>query len=196
MDSRLIIGAAGAAAVLALLGGALAGAQTPVPGGAPVATAAAPPPPSLGPIVAPPAAADADEASGGDDAVAERHAKIEVPEGPPRPERSPAAIIGVLDKVTAETVRFEAPVGKRVRYRGMIFDTRACETWDPHGPHPRPSAWLVVQSEAALDGGLEAPNVFEGWMFARAPAVHPFQHPVYDAWLEACTPAPAPSPPA
>jgi hypothetical protein len=28
--------------------------------------------------------------------------------------------------------------------------------------------------------------LFKGWMFAAAPGLHPFEHPVYDAWLLAC----------
>jgi hypothetical protein len=28
--------------------------------------------------------------------------------------------------------------------------------------------------------------VFRGWMFADMPGLHPFEHPVYDAWLIAC----------
>jgi hypothetical protein len=35
--------------------------------------------------------------------------------------------------------------------------------------------------------------VFHGWMFATSPALHPFQHPVYDAWLIACMAAAPPA---
>ncbi|HWE99247.1 MAG TPA: DUF2155 domain-containing protein [Caulobacteraceae bacterium] len=201
METRLIAGAAGSAAALALLAAALAVAQTPAPAVAPAAPAPpgaspGPPPPALGPVVAPPVSPEAAEAPA--EAVAEAKPKpqVEAPQGPPRPERSSFAVVAVLDKVTAETVRFEAPVGQRVRYRGLIFDTRACETWDPQGPHPRAAAWMAVQSEAALQSGLGAPAVFQGWMFARAPGVHPFQHAVYDAWLEGCAPAGSGPPPA
>ncbi len=28
--------------------------------------------------------------------------------------------------------------------------------------------------------------VYRGWMYTDTPGVHPFEHPVYDAWLIAC----------
>jgi hypothetical protein len=31
-----------------------------------------------------------------------------------------------------------------------------------------------------------ARQLYRGWMFANAPGLHPFEHPVYDAWLIAC----------
>ncbi|MGI9170376.1 MAG: DUF2155 domain-containing protein [Caulobacteraceae bacterium] len=32
--------------------------------------------------------------------------------------------------------------------------------------------------------------MFRGWMFANGPGLHPFEHPIYDAWLVACAVAP------
>jgi hypothetical protein len=29
-------------------------------------------------------------------------------------------------------------------------------------------------------------QLFRGWIFANAPGLHPFEHPVYDAWLIGC----------
>jgi hypothetical protein len=104
--------------------------------------------------------------------------------------RSPTAVLRVLDKVTAETLRFEAPVGKRVRYKTLIFMVKACETRGLKDPQPRPSAYIVIDSEPPAPPGRAAPEakeIYRGWMFAVAPELHPFEHPVYDAWLESCT---------
>jgi hypothetical protein len=112
------------------------------------------------------------------------------PPGPPPPVRSPTAILRVLDKVTAETLRFEAPVGKRVRYKTLMFMVKACETRGLNDPQPRPSAYVVIDSEPPALPGLSAPaakEIYRGWMFAVSPGLHPFEHPVYDAWLESCT---------
>jgi hypothetical protein len=118
--------------------------------------------------------------------------KPEIPPGPPPPARSPTAILRVLDKVTAETLRFAAPVGKRVRYKTLVFVVKACETRGEKEPLPRPAAYLTVYSEPLALPGHAAPEpkeIYRGWMFAAAPGLHPFEHPVYDAWLEGCTDA-------
>ena len=114
------------------------------------------------------------------------------PPGPPPPVRSSTAILRVLDKVTAETLRFEAPVGRRVRYKTLIFMVKACETRGLKDPQPRPSAYVVIDSQPPAAPGSAPPparEIFHGWMFANAPGLHLFEHPVYDAWLESCTSA-------
>jgi hypothetical protein len=113
--------------------------------------------------------------------------KIVAPPGPPRPDRGPTAILRVLDKVTAETLRFEAPIGRRVRYKSLVFQVRACQTWAPASADPRPSAYVIIDADIGSAGGaVESRQVYKCWMFAKAPDVHALQHPVYDAWLESC----------
>ena len=114
--------------------------------------------------------------------------------GPPRPLRSPSAILRVLDKVSAETMAFEAPVGRRVRYKSLVFEVKACETRDADAAQPQPSAYLTITSDAGLAAGstLGARQVFKGRMFANAPSLHAVKHPVYDAWLVACSAATPP----
>ncbi len=97
--------------------------------------------------------------------------------------RDPIAVIRVLDKVTAETLRFAAPVGRPVRYKTLVFQVKACEIWGAGTADPRPSAYLEVESEAP---GTALRDVYKGWIFAKAAGVHPFVHPIYDAWLEDC----------
>ena len=123
-------------------------------------------------------------------------AKVLPPPGPPRPIRAPTAVMQVLDKVTAETLRFEAPVGRPIRYKTLVMTVKACETRDPDAPQPRPSAYLVIDSQpVAVPGHTPPPakRVFAGWMFANGPALHPIQHPIYDAWLISCSAAAPPT---
>lgn len=120
--------------------------------------------------------------------------QVALPVGPPAPVRSPIAVLRVLDKVTAETMRFEAPVGRHVRYKSLIFTVSVCETRGPNDAAPRPSAYVVIDSQPPAPPGYAPPpmrQVFKGWMFAGAPGLHPFEHPVYDAWLEVCGGGPA-----
>ena len=108
---------------------------------------------------------------------------------PPPPVRSPVAVIEVLDKSTAETLRFAAPVGRRVRYKALVFTVKACETRGLSDPLPQSSAYLTIEAGAADTRGAQPKIVFKGWMFASAPSLHALEHPIYDAWLIACSTA-------
>ncbi len=111
--------------------------------------------------------------------------------GPPVPARAQAAVLRVLDKVSAETMAFAAPIGARVRYKNLVFEVKTCVTRGGDDPQPRPSAYLLITSDAgAASGGVMGPRqVFKGWMFANAPGLNALKHPVYDAWLVSCSAA-------
>jgi len=105
---------------------------------------------------------------------------------PPKRTLYTAAVLQVLDKVTAESLRFEAPLHKFIRYKGLIFLVNTCQSSDPDQPM---SAHVEIDSQPpSLPGRPPNPVklVFRGWMFADTPGPHPFSHPVYDAWLIAC----------
>jgi hypothetical protein len=118
------------------------------------------------------------------------------PAGPPRPVRAPTAVLQALDKITAETLRFEAPVGRPIRYKTLVMTVKVCETRGVEDPLPRPAAYLVIDNRpTAVIGRNPTPGkrVYEGWMFANGPALHPVQHPIYDVWLVACSAAAPPT---
>lgn len=111
------------------------------------------------------------------------------PAEPAKRARSSVAIIQALDKVTTETMRFEAPVGQPIRYKTLIFTVRACETSAPDEVAPESTAYVVVDTQPKAVAGRVAPpgrQVYKGWMYANSPGMNPLQHPVYDAWLIAC----------
>jgi hypothetical protein len=94
-----------------------------------------------------------------------------------------------MDKVTAETMRFEAPVGRPIRYKSLVFIVRACETTAPDEAISDAAAHVEIDSEPiAQQGAVAAParQVFRGWMFANAPGLNLFQNQAYDAWMIAC----------
>jgi hypothetical protein len=104
----------------------------------------------------------------------------------PRP-RHGAAIIQALDKITTETMRFEVPVGKAVKYKGLVFIVKSCETSAPEEKLQDSMAYLQVRAEPKVQAGERTSReVFSGWMFASSPGLDALQHPVYDAWLIAC----------
>lgn len=121
------------------------------------------------------------------------------PVAPARRTRYDVAVIEALDKVTAESLRFEAQVNRPVRYKSLIFTVRACERSSPDEPIDNSIAYLTIDSQPrATPGGppLSPKQAFKGWMYASSPGLHPLEHPVYDAWLITCRTAAPVSPPA
>jgi hypothetical protein len=185
---RLAVKLSAAASALALAG-AQASAQTPAPAGddaiGQLLQAPAPPPQ---PHAAKPASAVPDEtADAGDGSDQQPVAKA--PVQPPKRVRRNAAVLQALDKVTAETLRFEADVNQPVRYKDLVFTVHACEDSASDEAQPAAYAHIEIDSQPKPPPGQPAPparQLFKGWMISNAPGVHPFEHPVYDAWLIAC----------
>lgn len=109
---------------------------------------------------------------------------------PQKRARYASAIIEALDKVTAESVRFEAPIGQPVRYKGLIYVIKACETTADDEPTPDVIAYMQVLTSPSTAtnraAAVDSKEIFHGWTFASAPSLNPIQHPVYDAWVIAC----------
>lgn len=166
---------------------------------APPATVTAPapiasPPPVEGKDVAPAAAPK--------EQVAEKPVEVVV-----RRARYEIAVLQALDKVTAETLRFEAEVGRPVRWKGLVFTVQACERSAANEPIEDSIVYLTIDSQPRPQPGRLSPpprQAFRGWMFASSPGLNPVQHATYDAWAISCrTNAPplpvaatAPRPPA
>lgn len=111
------------------------------------------------------------------------------PETPAKRQRRRIAIVQAIDKVTAESYRFEVAVGGRpVRFnQALIFTARACEVSAPDERAPEAAAYLEVSIQPrGTAQPTEARQIFRGWMFASTPGVSGLQHPVYDAWVVGC----------
>ncbi len=114
---------------------------------------------------------------------------IEAPAVPLRRQRKRVAIVEAVDKVTAERMRFEVPVGGRpVRFeKSLIFRARACEVSTPDEAVQDSIAYLEISVQARGVLNMAEPRqVFRGWMFASSPTVSGMEHPVYDAWVIGC----------
>ncbi len=109
---------------------------------------------------------------------------------PKKRPRYAVAIIEALDKVTAESVRFEAPIGKPIRYKGLIYTVKACETTADDEAMSDVMAYVRVRSNPVAatntSPAMKSKEVFRGWTFASTPSLNPIQHPVYDAWVVGC----------
>jgi hypothetical protein len=103
--------------------------------------------------------------------------------------RFDVAVLQAVDKITAETIRFEAPVGQPVRYKSLILTVRACERTATDEPTEDSIAYLTVDSQPRPQTGRPSPGprqVFRGWIFASSPGLNGPEHPIYDAWLITC----------
>ena len=164
----------------------LAAAQ-PAPPPAPQSPAPAPAPDQPTPPVSSAPPADQGDLPGSDEGSSASSAPYGARPSQPRRTMYTAAVIQVLDKVTAESLRFEAPLHKFIRYKGLIFLVNTCQSGQ--ADQPPYAAHLEVDSQPpALPGRPPNPVklVFRGWMYTDSPGVHAFEHPVYDAWLIAC----------
>jgi hypothetical protein len=195
MTRRARLGLLAAAVAVGVIGAAgWVSAQQGVPGPAPSPSPAETQPSApvgLKGTLAPPAP-EAEAPDAESDEVDSAEAAASAPERPAQPMTRPRyaiAVIQAMDKVTAETMRFEAPVGKPIRYKSLIFIVRACETTAPDETISDAAAHVEIDSEpVAFQGAVAAParQVFRGWMFANSPGLNLFQNPAYDAWLIAC----------
>lgn len=137
---------------------------------------------------APQEQAEAVEEEEADEEVEAEAPQPEEPEEPQPRQRRPIAIVQAVDKVTAETMRFEVEVGGRpVRFNGaLIFTARACEVAAEDERDEEAAAYLEVslQPRGALQP--QTRQLFRGWMFASSPGLTTIDHPVYDAWIVGC----------
>ena len=131
--------------------------------------------------------ARSEEAADEDRAEAEQ--KVEEPVVPTRRQRRRVAIVEAIDKITAESMRFEVEVGGRpVRFNNaLIFSARACEVSAPEELVEDAIAYMdITLQPRGTAQPTEPRQIFRGWMFASTPAVSGLQHPIYDAWIVGC----------
>ncbi|WP_374577930.1 DUF2155 domain-containing protein [Phenylobacterium sp.] len=147
------------------------------------------PPP---PVVAPPI--EAEEVAPAPPPKAQVAAKPS--EATAKRARYDVAVIQALDKVSAASMRFEAAVGRPVRYKNLVFTVKACERSAADEALEDSIAYVTVESQPRAAPGKPTPppkQAFRGWMYASSPSLNPLEHPIYDAWLITCRAA-APSP--
>jgi hypothetical protein len=102
---------------------------------------------------------------------------------PPVPElEMGVAVLGGLDKITAQVVTIEAPVGVPVHFGALEIVARACHKRRPE-ESPESAAFLDIWE---IHQGQPAKGVFRGWMFASSPALSAMEHAVYDIWVLDC----------
>ncbi|HET6224193.1 MAG TPA: DUF2155 domain-containing protein, partial [Dongiaceae bacterium] len=110
-----------------------------------------------------------------------------IPDGPGKR----VAELQGLDKVTARTQRFYAPVGEATRFGTLSITVGDCLVNVPEAP-PESVAYLTIVDNKP---GQAAEKLFAGWMFASTPSLSALDHGVYDVRVLSCTMAQGSSPP-
>ncbi len=110
-----------------------------------------------------------------------------VPDGP----GTRSAELQGLDKVTARTQRFYAPIGKSTRFGTLEITVGDCLVNVPEAP-PESVAYLTIIDHKP---GQAQEKLFAGWMFASTPSLSALDHGVYDLRVLSCTMAQGSSPP-
>jgi hypothetical protein len=109
---------------------------------------------------------------------------------PDAPGKRVAELQG-LDKVTARTQRFYAPVGQATRFGTLEITVADCLVNVPEAP-PESVAYLTIVDNKP---GQAPEKLFAGWMFASTPSLSALDHGVYDVRVLACTMAQGSAPP-
>jgi hypothetical protein len=110
-----------------------------------------------------------------------------IPDGPGKR----VAELQGLDKVTARTQRFYAPVGETTRFGTLDIKVGDCLVNTPDAP-PESAAYLTIIDHKP---GQSEQKLFAGWMFASTPALSAMDDGVYDVRVLACTMKQGSSPP-
>ena len=96
------------------------------------------------------------------------------------------AVLQGLDKTTARISKFEAPVGKSVRFGTLVITVRDCVK---HPPEEEPESAAFLQIDELRQGDpttVVSERVFSGWMFASSPALSALENPIYDIGVLDC----------
>ncbi len=102
-----------------------------------------------------------------------------IPDGP---GASVAELQG-LDKVTARTQRFYAPVGKTTSFGTLAITVGDCLVNTPDAPADSVAYLTIVDHKP----GQPEQKLFAGWMFASTPSISALDDGVYDVRVLACT---------
>ena len=119
-----------------------------------------------------------------------RTANVNLRAIPDGPGKRVAELQG-LNKVTARTQRFYAPVGEATRFGTLSITVGDCLVNVPEAP-PESVAYLTIVDNKP---GQAPEKLFAGWMFASTPSLSALDHGVYDVRVLSCTMAQGSSPP-
>ena len=91
------------------------------------------------------------------------------------------AEILVLDKVSSKTTKLKLTIGEELFFQNLNINILKCQN-SKFDDDPEVTAFLQVIDLKNKD--KDKVFVFNDWTFASSPSIRPFDHPVYDIWLQ------------
>ena len=91
--------------------------------------------------------------------------------------------IKILDKISSKNVSIRLKNGEDTKYKDLIIRSMKCKNSE-FDDNPEITAYIQVKDLTKKNN--DEVFVFNGWMFSSSPSITPFDHPVYDIWLEGC----------
>ena len=97
------------------------------------------------------------------------------------------AVLSGLDKISAKTRDFEAPVNSTVTFGTLSITVNYCRKTPPE---EKPEVYVFMNIKDRRTDGTgkqtDGEEIFSGWMFASNPALNALEHPIYDVWVLDC----------
>ena len=93
------------------------------------------------------------------------------------------AELNILDKVSSKTTNIKVKIGEELIFQNLIINILKCNN-SQFDDDPEVTAYMQVRDLTTKD--KDKVFVFNDWTFASSPSIRPFDHPVYDIWLNKC----------
>ena len=91
--------------------------------------------------------------------------------------------IKVLDKISSKNLSLKLKNGKEIKHKDLLIKSLKCKN-SKFDDDPEITAYIQVKD--LTNKNRNDVFVFNGWMFSSSPSLAPFDHPVYDIWLDGC----------
>ena len=88
----------------------------------------------------------------------------------------------ILDKITAQIDTIEINVNDTYEYGSLRIKIYACYK---RPPEEIPEDFVLLKIFDILKKNY-SDKVFQGWMISSSPSATPFEHPIYDVWINEC----------
>ncbi len=91
--------------------------------------------------------------------------------------------IKILDKVSSKNTTIKLKIGEEKKFQNLLIKPLKCNN-SQFDDNPDTAAYIQVKDITQKNN--DKVFVFNGWTFSSSPSLRPFDHPVYDIWLNKC----------